>query len=384
MKVKLKELGSISTGNTPSKSNPKFYESKDIGFVKPDIISDNKIDSIATTMEYISDAARDKARIVKENAVFVTCIGSIGKVGIATYGELAFNQQINAIEPNENVLPKYLAYNIFSNKEKLKAIANAPVVPIINKSQFGEFEITIHESIEQQQEIVNQLDLLNDIIEKQNKRLELLDDLIKSRFVEMFGNLNNTQFDTKSIEELCVFVKDGTHQTPEYTEDKESGYRFLSSKDVTKGVIDWSKIKYIPAYLHEELYKRISPQKGDLLLAKNGTTGIAAIVDTDDIFDIYVSLALLRFNEGNNVKYLWAAINSDDTQRQFNFSLKGVGVPNLHLGEIRKTKIIVPPINLQNEFAIFVEHIDKLKVKVQKALDETQTLFDSLMQKYFG
>ena len=110
---------------------------------------------------------------------------------------------------------------------------------------------------------------------------------------------------------------------------------------------------------------------------------MAAIVETDDVFDIYVSLALLRPIDMNSV-YLWAAINSAETKHQFDGSLKGIGVPNLHLGEIKKTKIIVPPIELQIEFEEFAKQVDKSKVAVQKALDETQLLFDSLMQEYFG
>ena len=144
MKVKLKELGKISTGNTPSKNVAEFYDSEDIGFVKPDVISDSQVDYIENTMEYLSEMARNKARIVKKDAVFVTCVGSIGKIGIAKNKEFAFNQQINAIEPNEKVLPQYLAYGIFANKRKLHAIANAPVVPIINKTQFGDFEINVN------------------------------------------------------------------------------------------------------------------------------------------------------------------------------------------------------------------------------------------------
>ena len=138
MKSKLKELGIVSTGNTPSKSNEAFYDSDDIGFVKPDILSDCSITEKIVVSEYISDNARSKARIVKDGAVFVTCIGSIGKVGVAD-GEYAFNQQINAIQPNEKVSSKYLAYCMLYNKKALQAIANAPVVPIINKSQFEEY-----------------------------------------------------------------------------------------------------------------------------------------------------------------------------------------------------------------------------------------------------
>ena len=178
----------------------------------------------------------------------------------------------------------------------------------------------------------------------------------------MFGDVyNNTHnFEVLSLQDVCEPIKDGTHQTPEYTEDKLNGFKFLSSKDVTTGKIDWNKIKYIPETLHNELYSKIAPRKGDILLAKNGTTGIAAIVENDEIFDIYVSLALLRPKNINSI-YLWAAINSISTKRQFNESLKGVGVPNLHLGEIKKTLIIVPPLELQQRFATFVQQIDKSK-----------------------
>ena len=90
---------------------------------------------------------------------------------------------------------------------------------------------------------------------------------------------------------------------------------------------------------------------------------MAAIVETDDVFDIYVSLALLRPIDMNSV-YLWAAINSAETKHQFDGSLKGIGVPNLHLGEIKKTKIIVPPIELQIEFEEFAKQVDKSKFDI--------------------
>ena len=200
----------------------------------------------------------------------------------------------------------------------------------------------------------------------------------------MFGKINDTQYDVQDIADICEFVKDGTHQTPTYTDDEINGYKFLSSKDVTSGKIDWHNIKYIPKDLHDKLYKTIKPQKNDILLAKNGTTGTAALVETDDVFDIYVSLAILRFKEENNPKYMLYAINNDDTKDQFNGSLKGVGVPNLHLGEIKKTKLIVPPIKLQDDFASFVEQIDKSKFNVQQHLNLMQELFDKKMEEFFG
>ena len=383
-KVKLDKLGKIITGNTPSKKILEFYDSNDIPFIKPDDFKTiDEISSSKGNKNYISENARNNARIVPQNSVLVTCIGVIGKVMISE-SELSFNQQINAIVPNELILSKYLAYLLLYNKSKLDFISNAPVVPIINKTQFSEFEVTFHENIDVQEMIIQKLENLDNQILKRRHQSKLLSNLVKSRFNEMFGDIFDTTFPIYRLEELCEFIKDGTHQTPQYTDDRTNGFKFLSSKDVTSGKISWENIKYITESLHNELYSKISPRRNDILLAKNGTTGIAALVDCDEIFDIYVSLAILRFYDGNNPTYLLYAINSDATKWQFESKLKGVGVPNLHLREIRKTKIPLPPLSLQNEFADFVAQVDKSQLAIQKSLEELETLKKSLMQEYFG
>ena len=156
--------------------------------------------------------------------------------------------------------------------------------------------------------------------------------------------------------DLCTMpIKDGTHKTPTYA-DKENGIPFLSSKDVTSGKIDWSKIKYITKELHEELYKRIAPQKNDILLAKNGTTGVAALVEDATIFDIYVTLAVIRPEcDIVNSKYLLSIINSQFCKNQFDSHLLGIGVPNLHLNEINKTSIPLPPLAEQQRIVSKIE-----------------------------
>lgn len=248
-----------------------------------------------------------------------------------------------------------------------------------------EIDIPLYES-EIQKQIANTLDKVTDLIDKHKKQLEKLDELVKARFVEMFGTLQNrnNKYDIVDIEDVCSMVKDGTHQTPIYTEDAQSGYKFLSSKDVMKQKIDWSNIKHIPAELHNKLYAIIKPQRNDILMSKNGVNyGVAAVNDTDEVFDIYVSLALLRPKSIINPIFLRCSINNEDTKRQFDASIKGIGVPNLHLGEIKKTKIIFPPIELQNQFADFVKQVEKTKTQVQKSLEQAETLKKALMQKYF-
>lgn len=381
---KLKDIGVVITGNTPSTKDKENYSSDDYCFVKPSDIAKDGVSIIKDSESYISEKGYNSSRKLPKGSVLTTCIGIIGKVGILEI-DATCNQQINAIIPFRTILPKYLALAILSVKSQLEAMANAPVVPIINKGDFSNVEIPVP-SFEEQERIVAELDLLVGIIDKQKQQLKELDTLAQSIFYDMFGSVdNNTKnFMVKCLNEVFQLITDGTHQTPQYTDDILHGFKFLSAKDVVSGVIDWTRIKYIPESLHNELYKRLAPRRGDILLCKNGTTGICALVETDEVFDIYVSLALLRTEKEYNKKYLVYAINNPSTKSQFDDSLKGVGVPNLHLGEIKKTKILVPPIELQSSFAKKIESIESQKQSINRSLAESQKLFDYTMDKYFG
>ena len=282
---------------------------------------------------------------------------------------------------------KYLYYALKSQQERLFRIRSGACMPNIKKSDLGNFIIEYEEDETRQEEVVKVLEKCELLIEDYNKKLALLDEAVRARFVEMFGTLhdNENRFNIVTIEEVCSIIKDGTHQTPHYTEDKINGYKFLSSKDVMSQKIDWKNIKYIPKDLHEKLYASIQPQRNDILMSKNGVNyGVAAVNDTDEVFDIYVSLALLRPKQLIDPVFFRCVINSIETKRQFDMSIKGIGVPNLHLGEIKKTKIILPPMVLQKQFVTFVKQIDKSRSRIQKSLEASRELFDCLMQEYFG
>ncbi len=190
----------------------------------------------------------------------------------------------------------------------------------------------------------------------------------------------------RRLQDLCLTeISDGTHQTPTYTEDKVNGYKFLSSKDVTTGKIDWQHIKYIPEELHNELYARIAPRRNDILLAKNGTTGVAAIVDCDEVFDIYVSLALIRPDTDKVIpKYLLYAINSTQSKEYFNRNLKGIGVPNLHLKQIRETPICVPSFSEQKHIISVLDKIYALIEQRKEQLLQLDNLVKSRFIELFG
>ena len=181
------------------------------------------------------------------------------------------------------------------------------------------------------------------------------------------------------LQDVCTIpITDGTHKTPTYT-DAANGIPFISSKDVTSQCINWENIKYITPDLHKELYARISPQNDDVLLAKNGTTGVAAIVDTSRVFDIYVTLALLRSNVHMILpRYLLNIVNSSVCKRQFNDHLTGIGVPNLHLRDIKATVIPLPPLAEQRRI---VDRIESLFAKLDEAKEKAQAVIDGYEER---
>ena len=190
------------------------------------------------------------------------------------------------------------------------------------------------------------------------------------------------------LQTLCeIPITDGTHKTPKYS-DKENGIPFISAKDVTKGYIDWSNVKYITKELHEELYQRLAPQIDDILLAKNGTTGVAAIVVDNYIFDLYVTLAVLRPNKKLiSPRYLYYLVNSPVAKIQFDTHLTGIGVPNLHLRDIKITSLPLPPLQEQQRIVDRIESLfaklDEAKQKTQDALDSFETRKVAILHKAF-
>lgn len=384
MIMKLKDICDFQSGGTPSKRNSEFFNGT-IPWITTTALNNSKINEACAT-EWITESAivGSAAKIVPAHSIMIGTRVGVGKVAINTV-KMSTNQDIISLLniDERNWSKEYLCKFIQSKFDYLNLQSRGATIKGIKIDVLANLKIT-QIPLNRQKEVSKTIDKVQKILEDRKKQLQGLDKLVKARFVEMFGLVRNNVYGykIKMLQDVCEPIKDGTHQTPTYVNDAQHGFKFLSSKDVTSGKINWSKIKYIPSDLHEELYAKIKPKRGDILLAKNGTTGVAAVVETDEIFDIYVSLALLRPIDMNSI-YLWAAVNSADTKHQFDSSLKGIGVPNLHLGEIKKTKIIVPPLELQNQFADFVHQVDKSKAAVQKALDETQLLFDSLMQKYF-
>jgi len=204
-----------------------------------------------------------------------------------------------------------------------------------------------------------------------------IDDMLKKH------TFISQKFKLEKLNDVCTLITDGTHQTPTYHKE---GVIFLSAKNVTKEIINWNEVKYVSKEAYVEYVKGVKPKIDDILLAKNGTTGVAAIVDVDNEFCIYVSLALLRpIKEKVYPKYLLHLINSGIARAQFFSRLIGIGVPNLHLGEIKEVVIPIPPIEIQKKISIILDsikkEIDVLRNIIIANINEAQIEFENAIFK---
>ncbi len=242
-------------------------------------------------------------------------------------------------------------------------------------------EIDIPEySMEEQNSIVSQLEKIDVLISLRKQQRSKLDELVKSRFIEMFGGIKDDEKVTLS--DICLIITDGTHQPPKFT---TTGIPFLFVSNIVGNTITYDAEKFISEETYAELIKRTPIEIGDVLLSTVGSYGHPAVVKSDKPFCFQRHIAYLKPNkELIDSEYLHGAMLSVDVQKQIEERVKGIAQKTLNLSEIRKIKLPLPTMDKQKQFAAFVEQVDKSKFEIQKSLEKLETLKKALMQKYFG
>ena len=368
MEVSLNEIGEIITGNTPSKSDTNFWDSPDICFIKPDVIAEDEITELLDSNEYISENARNKARIVNENSILVTCIVSIAKIGIVKIRECAFNQQINAIIPDKNIDTKYLCYCLQNSKVKLKAIANAPVVPIINKKQFGEFVVKIDGDISIQKKIANRLDYIQSVIKLYKIQLRKFDDLIKARFIEMFGDpiINPYGFPVKKIDEVAVLNKGITYSPDDISKE---GIIVLRSGNIKGNAFDLEDIVRISKKISND---KLVNENDILMCNRNGSVNlvgkVAKIPKLEEKMTFGTFMTIVR---SEIFEYLFVFFQMNAFREQIKFQT-AVAINQISLPLLASVKVPIPTNELIKEFADFVRQVDKSRFNIKKSIIELE------------
>lgn len=385
--MKLGNIGSFVTGGTPSRKHPEYY-SGSIPWVSSTslgatYITDENVNAWITT-EAISNSS---TKVVQKDSILIGIRVGVGKCSITTF-PLCTSQDVVAIEgidTSQYYLPFVLNF-INSKQPYFDKVKRGATIKGITTSLLKELDFP-NIPMSDQIKISNSLDKISSLIRDYKNSVEMLDVLVKSRFVEMFGDpaSNPKQWPKTTVGQECYYIKDGPHKSLPSIGKENGGHPFISVRNIVDHSIDFSTAKYISDEDYEAARKKCCPAKGDMLYSKGGTTGIAKLIDVDVEFANWVHLAVLKYDKQQlNGVFFENMLNSEYCYKQSQRLTKGIANRDLVLSAMAQIEMYHPPYTLQEEFAVFVQSIDKSKSVIQKSLDEAQLLFDSLMQEYFG
>ena len=292
------------------------------------------------------------------------------------------NRIATSSKPNE-LLNKYLYYFLLGNLKEISTYYRGAGLKHPAMRDILNMKIS-YPDMEKQAQIIAQFDLLQEIIDKRKRQMVELDNLIKARFVELFGTLENPvqKFKRATLKELCTKITDGKHGG--CTQEEGTERYFVGAREIYDNIVHYDTAPEINLAEFEKDYKRCNVEIGDFLIVNTGATIGKSAIATDPRTEctlLQKSVALLKVKrELLNPVFLQYCYKVNEKMYKVE---SASAQPNLLLSKINSTEIYVPPIELQEQFSAFVKQTDKSKGVVQKALDEAQTLFDSLMQEYF-
>ena len=335
------------------------------------------------------DGAYPKQIEINNGDILISWSASLG-VYIWNQGKALLNQHIfKVVFDKAEINQYYFVYAVKYNLNAMKSKAHGATMKHIVKKEFDNMLIP-YPSLEEQEKIAVILSKVSQIIELCQKALDKLDEIIKARFVELFGDIkiNNFKVKTAPMTDICEIIDgDRGKNYPKQDEFSEDGFcLFLNAKNVTSNGFDFSNCIYISKE-KDEILRKGKLTRGDVILTTRGTIGNLAYYSDDIPFEnirINSGMVILRMNHEivDEIFFIeQLKLQLEDIKRKI---ASGSAQPQLPISTMNKINMIIPSINEQKCFAAFVKQIDKSKVAVQKALDEAQLLFDSLMQQYFG
>ena len=391
-KYKLEDIFELQLGKTPSRNTTEYWNTCDNKWISiGDLTHAGKY--ISETKEYLSDVAVEDSgiKMIPANTVVMSFKLSIGKTAI-TSEDMYSNEAIMAFLDKHvvEIMPEYIYY-MFNYKNWDEGTNKAVMGKTLNKATLSKVEIEIC-SIEKQKEIVELLDQCSRILEARNEELERLDELIKARFVEMFGDAreNPKGFKTVPFVDIVEYMGDiGSNGANKVVvdhldmKDEEDYAMMVRFTNFTKNdFVD--DVKYVSKEAYD-FFKKSQIFGGELIICKIGSAGQNYVMPyLDRPVSLGLNQIMVRIKDNILMPYLYQYLHTEYGEFLISGCINGAVTKTITKTELKKIPVMMPSMELQNQFAEFVKQVDKSKVAVQKALDEAQLLFDSLMQEYFG
>ena len=359
---KLGNICNIVSGGTPSRSKSQYWDNGNIPWIK---IRDIKSKYIEDSEEFITIEGlnNSSAKLLTKGTVLYTIFATLGEVGILKIDACA-NQAIAGltVKDETKILPEYLYYYLKSKKNIVNKLGRGVAQNNINLSMLKEFEIEVIDIVKQNN-IIKTLNYVDDIIKFKSLELKQLDELVKARFVELFGDpaTNEYNWPMLNLENVSSIITYGLTVRPTYV---NKGIDLISARELHKGFIEYEVAPKISFNDFQSLSDKGKPLKNDILFSKTGSIGHCALVDTDKMFAITQNAARLGLIiEKVNPVWLLYYLRMNYIQDWCKRHAKGNAVKDLQLKDIKAIPLFECPLELQNQFADFVKEVSKLILK---------------------
>lgn len=333
---------------------------------------------------YIKYTNENKGLLVNEEDILIAWDGAnVGTVGYGKKGYLGSTlAQLKIINTNK-YHSRYLGLFLMTKRDFFKKNSTGATIPHIHRKSLESLMIPIPELADQIRiaEVLNKTEIL---IKRRKESISLLNDFLRSTFLDMFGNpgKNKKKWEKTFLDKISSQITDGEHTTPIRI---EKGIKLLSARNIKDGFIDFEKnLDYISESEYTRISKRCKPEKGDILMSCSGSVGRVSIINTNEPLSLVRSVALIKpVSNIVNPYYLQFWMQSPYFQNEVKKGTKTSSQSNIFTGAIKKLPVILPPIILQNKFASIVQKAEKVKEKYKESLKELEILFRSLSQSAF-
>jgi type I restriction enzyme S subunit len=356
--AKLGDICTVVSGSTPKTGVAEYWDGT-VKWITPAELNEDSF-YITDSVRHITEDGKEKTGLsyLPKGTVILSSRAPIGKTAIAGC-EMCCNQGFKNLICSDAVYNEYLYFFLKSKTNYLNSLGRGATFKEISKSIVEKIEIPLP-NIEKQHQIVKELKATRNLIAHRKQQLTKLDELIKARFVEMFGDKNY------HYESLINLILDGTSLSYGIVQPGNDGtgdMGVLRPVDIVDGKLTMSSIKYIDRSIGEG-FKKTELDGDELLITVRGTTGITAL--TDGRFagmNVTRGIAVIRYNRKKiNPLYLSAYFNTDESQRYIQEHTRGATLQQINLSDLRIQRIMLPPLSLQNQFAAFVAEVDKSKL----------------------
>ena len=322
----------------------------------------------------------------RENCVVVSRFAMSPKCTRYVNEKIFLNDSGLTVSTKDNglLLQEYLNWYLLSKNDEIYSLGRGAGQRNLEIPSFKRMLISFPTDLEEQQKIISQLKLADEIRQKKKLANDKLDEFLKSTFISMFGDpiKNDRKYPKRALNILCNKITDGTHDTPPRY---NSGVMIITGKNIKPFRIDFSQIDYVTEADHKIIYERCNPQYGDILYTNIGVNlGTAVMNNIYDEFSMKNVALLKNKREILNSRFLEHILNFETIKNEIiRISSLGGAQKFLSLQQIRNFEIIVPPIDLQNQFAQIVEKVEAQKQKNELVIEQMNNLFNSLSQKAF-